>query len=1186
VIRGALIDAKLSPDDISYVEAHGTGTALGDPIEVEGLTRVFKDRHIDNELLIGSVKGNIGHLDNTAGVIGLIKVALSLKNKQIPGTVNFRSPNPHLQIESKFFKFSSELQDWDSFNSKKRYAGVSSFGVGGTNAHVVLEEPPVKINNVNADNNKPELIILSADTEKALNKKRIDLLNYCSQFDNSKLCDMAYTLRNGRSELKYRQFFIAYNIEDTKTKLIDLNQISKVRKASRRSPFVVFSFPGHGSQYAAFGKQLYDNEPSFRKNFKKTTLKIFEQENIDVANLLYGNNACLESTLDIHLSLFAVEYALGKTFEGWGVKPSAYIGHSLGELVAAVSSDVIDFSSAIKLLIYRAKLIEGLEEGRLLAIATGEDQLENMLSNGIEVAAINSPQQSVLAGSVDAINKLKEELDVKGIPNMLVPSKYAFHTSQMYSLREELLNFTSNFKFNLPRVPIASSVTGEWLKPEEATDPSYWIDQILKPVKFSKAIKNFSSNPGAFFLELGPGSSLCSYVKQTIKSDNFHAMPCLDSLMYDSSTKFPIYNALGALWTNGLKVQWDSINVGCSLNRTDLPTYPFEENSYWVQKNIKKTEGIELTNLKSDTVAKEVEVDSVKILPKDIIELFKETTGISLNHEALKTNMFELGLDSLILTQLAQSIRKRYKVRLKFGELMNEFPTPELLIQKVISVGELSQGVFKDKFKNTLPSLGDTTSESETSKNHGPFTGSFGKQTAKLRGEQYDYLSRFIEAYNSKTINSKSYISKHRKHFCDPRSISGFHPQWKEIVYPIVSERSKGSKIWDIDGNEYIDITMGFGSNYLGHSPQFVVDAIANQLEKGIEIGPQNLIAGEAAKKLCSLTKMDRAVFCNTGSEAVIAAMRIARAATDKSKVVLFSGSYHGISNSVLARMSGSFGSAAPVAVGIPQSAVDDIIVLPYCEEKSLQFISENSDSIAAVLVEPVQARNMQHKPADFLKDLRVITKDNEIILVFDEIVTGFRCALGGAQEYFGVAADLATYGKIIGGGMPIGALAGKSALMDYLDGGDWKFGDNSSPEQSRTFFAGTFVRHPLSMAACKSVLDFLQEDDGKVQSQLSKRVDAFCFDLTSFINDQEIPIEVTNFSSMFRLNFSDSLVYSGLLFYFLREFGVFAWEERLGHFSIAHEEEDFNFISKAFKECITKLNSNGFLVKGNLNGE
>ena len=437
----------------------------------------------------------------------------------------------------------------------------------------------------------------------------------------------------------------------------------------------------------------------------------------------------------------------------------------------------------------------------------------------------------------------------------------------------------------------------------------------------------------------------------------------------------------------------------------------------------------------------------------------------------------------------------------------------------------------------------------------GPFKAIEKGAAGGLTERQQAALDKLVARYNRRTAKSKALAQQHRAYFCDPRAAGNFRQLWKEMVYPIVCARSKGSRIWDIDGNEYIDVTMGFGANYLGHSPDFVMQAVEEQMKLGVEIGPQSPIAGEVARMICEFTGMDRATFCNTGSEAVMAAFRVARTVTGRDKIVYFYGDYHGVFDEVLGRPALFDGvpGAMPIAPGIPHLA--NMMILEYGNPSSLDTIRQHAGEIAGVIVEPVQSRHPDLQPREFLQELRRLTREHEIALIFDEVITGFRIAPGGAQEYFGVKADLATYGKVIGGGMPIGVLAGSATYMDALDGGFWQYGDDSSPPTGVTFFAGTFVRHPLAMAAAYAVLKHLKSAGPSLQEQTNKVTARFVDRANEFFQGLQLPMQLQKFSAMFYYDFHSDLKYASLLFYYLRDRGIHIWEGRVGHLSVAHTD-------------------------------
>jgi len=397
------------------------------------------------------------------------------------------------------------------------------------------------------------------------------------------------------------------------------------------------------------------------------------------------------------------------------------------------------------------------------------------------------------------------------------------------------------------------------------------------------------------------------------------------------------------------------------------------------------------------------------------------------------------------------------------------------------------------------------------------------------------------------------------------------------MTYPIVTDRSKGPFLWDIDQNQYVDVTCGFGSNFLGHSPDFMVDAISEQLNKGYEIGPQNPLAGEVAKLFCEVTGSERMVFSNTGSEAVCGAVRLARAATGNEKIVMFTGDYHGILDEVIVRGGKNYQSF-PAATGIPKSAVDNVVILEYGTDEAYDYIAANLNEIACVLVEPVQSRRPEFQPKEFLQKLGKLMEDAEAALIFDEVITGLRIAPGGAQQHFGVKADMATYGKVIGGGMPIGLIAGKAKYMDGLDGGFWQFGDDSKPEVGMTYFAGTFVRHPLALAAAHRILLHIKEIGQAGYDRLNQLTDSMAAQINELCERSEAPIFFAHFGSLFKIQFQEELPYGELLFAALRKRGIHIWDHRPCLLTLSHTEEHIDAVVQAFGESLRELQEFGFI--------
>jgi amino acid adenylation domain-containing protein len=446
---------------------------------------------------------------------------------------------------------------------------------------------------------------------------------------------------------------------------------------------------------------------------------------------------------------------------------------------------------------------------------------------------------------------------------------------------------------------------------------------------------------------------------------------------------------------------------------------------------------------------------------------------------------------------------------------------------------------------------------------------------------QQRHVDDLTARYCRKTAASKRYTQEHRGTLADPRAASGFRTEWKELVYPIVMERSAGSKIVDLDGNEYVDLVNGFGQTAFGHSPDFVLQAVREQLDKGFAIGPQAQLAGKVAALFCEITGNERMTFCNTGSEAVMAAMRLARTVTGREKIVIFNGDYHGQFDEVLVKgvqRAGQQPRSVPVSPGIPASAVQNMIVLDYATPQTLQWVRENAEDLAAVIVEPVQSRHPSLQPYEFLREIRKITAASGTAFVMDEVVTGFRAHPGGIQALAGVRADMATYGKVVGGGLPIGILAGNRRFMDALDGGAWQFGDDSFPEVGVTFFAGTFVRHPLALAAAWAVLQHIEREGPQLQLELATRTAQLARDLNQLFVEYGLKTPVESFASWFFFNIHGEHPLATLLFYHLRLRGVHIQDGFPCFLTTAHSESDFQAIYNAFAESVAALNAVGIL--------
>lgn len=452
------------------------------------------------------------------------------------------------------------------------------------------------------------------------------------------------------------------------------------------------------------------------------------------------------------------------------------------------------------------------------------------------------------------------------------------------------------------------------------------------------------------------------------------------------------------------------------------------------------------------------------------------------------------------------------------------------------------------------------------------------EEEKNLSAQQKEFLRGLTERLTAKTKSSKARTQEWRRPLADWKGSLQFKRSLKELKYPIVSDRAKGSRIWDIDGNEYVDLALGMGVHFLGHSPDFVTAALHRQIDRTTALGPQSDLAGEVATKICQLTGAERASLAITGSGAVMLAQRIARAATGRPLIAQFAGAYHGIGSEVLV-VGGEEGSR-PLSPGIPASVVQNAQVLDYGSEEALAWIREHAAHLAAVMVEPVQSRRPGFQPHRFLRRLRKLTQELNIVLIFDEMINGFRIHGGGAQAWFGIQADLMTYGKIVGGGMPLAVVAGKAKLLDWIDGGFWQFGDDSTPTGRTIFTGGTHNRHPVALAAAGAALDYLIEQGPALHEAVNRKTERLGKELNAFLEAEEVAFRVAWFGSQFRFEALGDPFDLEVFFYLLTELGFYTWEQRICCLSIAHTDEEVDRLIAATKQAVARMRAGGFAIK------
>jgi len=1252
-IMKAIQDAQVTPDTISYIETHGTATPLGDPIEIEGLKMAFGEQPKNGYCAIGSIKSNMGHLTAAAGVAGLIKTILAMNNKLIPPSLGFEIPNPVIDFENSPFFVNSKLRNWES--DKPLRAGVSSFGVGGTNVHLVVEEYPTK-QKFSGSSRPLQLLMWSAKSENSLKGYETELGNFIQSTRDLTIADVAFSLNKTRDSFIHRSFLLSKNNIDASQELLSVEKNSTKNAVLKIAPSeLVFLFPGQGSQFSQMGINLYKNEIVYKKAVDRCAEFLFDELQLDIREILYPETvtketeAKLKNTRYTQPALFVTEYALSQLWLSWGIKPTVFCGHSIGEFVAAHLAEIFSLEDALHLIAVRGRLVSELPSGSMLSVRLSEDKLKEILPEALSIAAINSNVLCVVAGENEKANEFARTLDEMEIANKLLFTSHAFHSNMMDPILESFETEVKKIQLNKPNLPIVSTVTGTWLKEEEAIDPKYWTNHLRNTVRFADAADTLLKLEDIIFLEVGPGQTLATLTKQQGVGKTAAAFASLTMPRDEENEYNSLLNALGELWLKGIEPDWNSFYRDQERQKINLPSYVFDRKLCWIDPPAMQTQ-----NSTPNTITTKDSIDNpIKNKPmrkttilSEISSIVNQTSGIDYPANASSNSFLDLGLDSLTLTQLAIRLKKDFKIPITFRQLNEDFSSPSLLAdyldqnlpkeefnspaaprvsdtnttplpvtntttsslnsqnntalvliaQQLQLLGkqiELLQGnntvpnvVVPEVYQQTEPVIftkkasEDLRTAEEIAEHQKPFGASpkIEKKANAMSDSQKQFLDELIINYTKKTGLSKNYAQKNRSIMADPRVVSGFKPLTKEIVYPIVIEKSSGNRLWDIDGNEYIDALNGFGSCMFGHQPEFIKEALHKQVQSGFEVGPQHPLAGEVCELLCEFTKHDRAALCNTGSEAVLGAMRIARTVTGRSLIVAFSGSYHGIVDEVLVRGSKKL-VTFPAAPGIMPESVQNMLILEYGTDESLRIITERADEIAAVLVEPVQSRRPEFQPIAFLKNLRELTTQSDIALIFDEVITGFRMHPGGAQALFEIQADIATYGKVIGGGLSIGAITGKRKYLDALDGGHWQYGDDSIPEIGVTYFAGTFVRHPLALAASKASLLHLKEQGPSLQERLNKMTNHLASELNAEFQKKDLPMIINHFGSLWRLKFNDDVLYGELLFTLLRENGIHIWDGFPCFLTEAYKEEDLKQIINTFKNCLDKMVSAGFFT-------
>jgi len=698
-ITMALADAQINAASITYIEAHGTATPLGDPIEIEGLNMAFGNQEKKQYCAIGTIKSNMGHLTAAAGVAGFIKATLSLYYRQIPPSIHYSRPNPEIDFANSPFFVNTVLKNWDV--TDKRRAGVSSFGVGGTNVHIVLEEFENKEKESSAGR-PAHLINWSAKTTKSNNDYAAKLVDYLQTNAMTNLADIAYTLQTSREEFSHRRFIIAANHDELEKKLIAAPLVSDFEIVKEHCHEIIFTFPGQGSQYLNMGLELYKHEPIFRQAIDECAGLLKDIMGEDIRHIIYPDNSDAEAEEKINNTyytqpaLFVIEYAVAKLWMSWNLQPTAFIGHSIGEFVAAHLAGIFSLEDALLLIAARGRLMSALPGGSMLSIRTDYKRIESLLPQDLSLAALNSPGLLVVAGPTNKIINFSKLLESKEIFNKLLHTSHAFHSSMMDPIVEPFEEIVRGIRLNIPGIPIVSTVTGDWMTDANATDPAYWAGHLRSTVRFSDAVVMLlNEGQHKLVLETGPRNVTATLVRQHAIKKPVTVVSTLD-VTEGQSEYYSLLKAIGQLWLHGITFNWNAFYSGEKRIKLTLPTYAFDRKLFWVSPAITSPANLLATELSSNIPQiNNYQINNTETQPENgmrkatlidrLKKILEDASGIEMGNVTAEMSFIEIGLDSLLLTQIAFTLKNTFNIPLTFRQLNEEFGTLGLLANYIDS---------------------------------------------------------------------------------------------------------------------------------------------------------------------------------------------------------------------------------------------------------------------------------------------------------------------------------------------------------------------------------------------------------------------------------------------------------------------------------------------------------------------
>ncbi|WP_216214816.1 type I polyketide synthase [Amycolatopsis aidingensis] len=1195
VIGAALAAAGVDKGDIGYLEAHGTGTEIGDVVEWTAIERALGADGV--RCGIGAAKANLGHLGAASGIAGLIKAVLALTHERIPPVANFVELNPRIKPGSTRLFVPDKCSEWED-EGKPRRAGVSSMGIGGTNAHIVLEQAPVADSSGTGSSgtgtepaDEPRERVYVLPVTAASRRSVADTASRVTEFateNQDRLRGLAHTMRTGRRILPHREAIVVARLAEGFT---TWRTGSRLAKRNHDSAVV---FPGQGGRLGDL-TAAETGIDGFADLLSEALQCLPAEDRPLVKGLLTGASEAASAPRLAELAVLVRSVTIARSLLADGLRPRSLCGFSLGEIAAGVVGGVFTLTEAAAVVSERARILAGAPAGGMIRVRLSEESVTGYLGNGVSLAIVPGSRDCMLSGETAAIDAIATRLRADGVACVRVPVAHPFHSVVLKDSVAEYTETWSQVDLRSPSLRLMSPTTGGWLDEDTARDPDFWARHLIRTVRFGDAVDSLRAHGTDLVYVLDSDKGVTPFVKEVFDADAL-AMTTGKQAGYDAVSRARL---LATAWSAGqdpvpAPTGESARGDDSGAPRTAIvhaPTYAFDRGSDKEQPPMQaaaqpapdssRSGPATAAQAPAEAPAPALSQAEAERIDDAVRRIVAKLVGGAPEQVEPDASFVELGYDSFLLIQLADALSAEFRTDIDVRQLFADLDSCAGVgrhLKGILAASGLRPPAAVDpqpiQPSEPPPAAAPQPPPAPLAAPVPPRLGQAGS------ADHPDALQAEVD-WARRTPVSKRITEEDRFALADQRNLVSSRKGRREASYPVVGVRGEGARFVDVDGQEFLDLCMGFGVNMLGHAAEPLTTALRTFEPSDLLVGPQSSTAGDVARGIAALAGVDRVAFTSSGTEAVMGAVRAARAKTGRDVIALFSGSYHGTFDGVLVapRAGGEQGETTPLGRGVPASMVQDVIVLPY-DDSALPVLESYGERLAAVLVEPVQSRRPGYQPVELLHRLRALTTAQGAALIFDEIITGFRCHPGGAAAYFGIRPDLMTYGKVIGGGMPIGVIAGDAEFMAPIDGGRWREGDTGFPQRPSMVFAGTFSKHPLAMTVAQQMIRYFRKESPRLQNSLAERT----ADLARRINDNAsangFPIEVEHFSSLFRINIDGSPLSEDMFFLGLLNRGIYVWEGRTCFLSAAHTEADCSEVVAAVADAAAEVAARGLWEK------